>query len=416
MHALPAAPSRRFLFLQGPISPFFDELGGALRNLGHAVHRINLCLGDRLFWRGAGAVDFTGRLAEWPDFVARFLERERITDLVLLGEQRPYHRRAIEAAKARGISVTVTDYGYLRPDWIVLERDGMGPESRFPRDAATIMALAARSPEPDFKPRYATDFARQARWDMAFHLASELSWRFRHYESFLLHNPVAAYLGTGVRLLQRRAETAAAAETVSQLKGLGPLYLFAMQMETDFSMRAYSDYRDNDAAIEQVVASFARHAGPKAQLMLKVHPLDPGLKRWRHRAMRIAARHSVYGRVHLLDGALDADPPILAARGVVTINSTLAFRAIQLGRAVQPLGRALFDIPGLAWQGSLDAFWQEAPPPDPALAAGFIRAIAACLHIRGRYYDRAGLDAAVAGAAHRLHLGLVNEPLAEVLA
>ena len=58
---------------------------------------------------------------------------------MLLGEQRPYHRAAIAAAQARGIAVTVTDFGYLRPDWIMLERDGMGAESRFPRDPAAIL-------------------------------------------------------------------------------------------------------------------------------------------------------------------------------------------------------------------------------------------------------------------------------------
>ena len=51
------APPRRFLFLQGPISPFFAEVGAGLRALGHEVRRINLCLGDRLFWRGPGATD-----------------------------------------------------------------------------------------------------------------------------------------------------------------------------------------------------------------------------------------------------------------------------------------------------------------------------------------------------------------------
>jgi hypothetical protein len=111
-----AARRRAFLFLQGPITPYFAEVAAGLRALGHATHRINLCLGDRMFWRGPGAVDFRGRPAEWPGFVARFLDAHAITDLVLLGEQRPWHRAAIAAARARGVAVTVTDYGYLRPD------------------------------------------------------------------------------------------------------------------------------------------------------------------------------------------------------------------------------------------------------------------------------------------------------------
>ena len=61
MPLLPPAPPRRFLFLQGPISPFFAELAAGLRALGHRTRRINLCLGDRLFWQGGEATDYRGR-------------------------------------------------------------------------------------------------------------------------------------------------------------------------------------------------------------------------------------------------------------------------------------------------------------------------------------------------------------------
>ena len=101
---------------------------------------------------------------------------------------------------------------------------------------------------------------------------------------------------------------------------------------------------------------------------------------------------------------------LAACRGVVTINSTVGISAIMAGRAMLPLGRALYDIPGLAWQGGIDAFWQSAPPPDAALADAFIRAIAGCLHVRGVYYARPGLDAAVAATVARLHAGRVGEP------
>ena len=117
---------RRFLFLQGPITPFFSEVAAGLRAFGHRVFRINLNLGDRLFWHGPDAVDYTARPEEWPSWIADFLQQNEITDILLLGEQRFYHSSAIEAAKALGIAVTVTDFGYLRPDWITLERNGMG--------------------------------------------------------------------------------------------------------------------------------------------------------------------------------------------------------------------------------------------------------------------------------------------------
>lgn len=411
-----AGQPRRFLFLQGPVAPFFAEVAAGLRALGHATHRINLCLGDRLFWKGPGAVDYRGRLGDWPAFLGGFLDAHAITDLVLLGEQRPYHRLAIEAAHARGVAVTVTDFGYLRPDWIVLERDGMGAESRFPRDPEAIRALAARCSEPDLARRFADDFPRQARWDVAFHLASLLPTRFPRDARWVLHHPVPAYLGTGLRLLRRRRDTREAAATLARLReaGAGPLYCFAMQMENDYSVRAYSDFPDNDSALARTIGSFARHAPPGAQLLVKVHPLDPGLKAWGRRLARIAAEAGVAGRVHLLDGALPIEPVLEACRGMVTINSTVGIAAIAQGRAVTVLGRALYDIEGLAWQGGLDAFWTAAPPPEPDLAAAFIRAIAGCLHVRGVYYARPGLDAAVAATVRRLHAGRIGVPDAEI--
>jgi capsular polysaccharide export protein len=408
-----APAPRRVLFLQGPISPFFAAVAAGLRARGHVTHRINLCLGDRLFWHGPGAIDFRGRPEDWPAFVAGFLDRHAITDLVLLGEQRPYHRPAIAAAQARGIAVTVTDFGYLRPDWITLERDGMGAESRFPRDPAAIRALAARCPPPDLAPRHADSFARQAVRDVVFHLASLLpGGGFPHYRRWVLHHPVPAYLGTALRLLRRGADTRRAARDLAALRqaGDGPLYGFAMQMENDYSLRAYSDFPDNDTAIAAVIGSFARAAAPTARLLLKVHPLDPGLKAWRRRIAALARRAGVADRVAVLDGALPIDPVIEACRGILTINSTVGVRAIALGRATQVLGRTLYDIPGLTWQGGMDRFWQEAPPPDPSLAQAFIRAIAGCLHVRGVYYAQPGLDAAVAATVERLHASTVGMP------
>src|SRR5207245_3504450 len=150
-----AAEPRSFLFLQGPISDFFDRLGRALIARGHRVHRINLHLGDQLFWR-LPATHFRGHFDAWRGFIGEMLEVHQVTDLVLHGDRRPYHVVAAEEARARGIAVIVTDLGYVRPDWITLEYDGMTSYSRFPRDPAEIRALAADLPEPAPGPRFPT--------------------------------------------------------------------------------------------------------------------------------------------------------------------------------------------------------------------------------------------------------------------
>jgi capsular polysaccharide export protein len=407
-----AAAARRFLFLQGPISPFFSEIGAKLRGLGHAVHRINLCLGDKLSWRGPGAVDFKRRPAEWPGFIAGFLDTHGITDIILLGEQRYYHREAIAAAKARGIAVVATDFGYLRPDWITFEFDGLGRDSRFPRDPAAILKLAETLPPPDLAVRHRDSFPNQAAWDVAYHLISMVPGFFPHYASHQLFHPIRVYLGTLLRIVTRRRANRRADRIMASLQGRGPLFLMAMQMETDFSIRAYSAYPDLDTAIEEVTRSFAAHAPADAQLLFKVHPLDPATKNWHRRVTRIAERAEVAARVHYLGGG-NLGAITESVQGVVTINSTVGLRAIVDHLPTHALGEALYKVPGLTHEGPLDRFWTEGRPPDPVLREAFIRGIAHCLQIRGVYYNRPGLDAAVEAATQRLHLGLVNAPVIE---
>ena len=86
---------RVFLFLQGPISPFFRQIADGLENKGHKVLRINLCFGDWLFWQRKGASNYRGHLSNWPNYINLYLEKEKVTDIVLIGEQREYHKLAI---------------------------------------------------------------------------------------------------------------------------------------------------------------------------------------------------------------------------------------------------------------------------------------------------------------------------------
>jgi len=407
------APPRQFLFLQGPISPYFAEVGAGLAALGHGVHRINLTLGDRLFWRACRAapasVDFAGRGEDWPAFIAGFLDQHGITDVILLGEQRALHQHAAEAARARGVTVTVTDFGYFRPDWITLERDAMGADSHFPRDPAAIRALAAGLPPADLTERLRDPFWRMAAWDVAYHVANLLpSRRFRHYRTHHLHHPLATYAGVARRLLRRRGERAEGARIVGGLAGQ-PFWVFAMQMETDFSIRAYSDYPDMDTPVAETVRSFARHAPSDGHLLIKVHPLDPCLKRWSRRLPAIAEAAGVGRRVHVAHhGPLDL--MLGGSRGMVTVNSTVGLRAIVLGCPTKPLGRAVWDVEGLTHQGPLDRFWSEGMQPDPGLRADFLAALQATTQLRGVFYGHDGRAVAVAETVRRLHEGRVGVP------
>jgi capsular polysaccharide export protein len=95
--------------------------------------------------------------------------------------------------------------------------------------------------------------------------------------------------------------------------------------------------------------------------------------------------------------------PVLApAAGVVTVNSTAGLQSLREGKPVVVLGRAIYDMPGLTFQGGLDRFWTEAAAPDPRLVEALRRVLAAHCLIRGGFFHEAGIDEAVGHAVHRL--------------
>ncbi|MGE5271126.1 MAG: capsule biosynthesis protein [Thiohalocapsa sp.] len=407
----PRAPSppRSFLFLQGPISNFFDRLGRALIARGHHVHRINLHFGDRLFWR-LPAANYRGRLEDFRAFVAAEIERHQVTHLILHGDRRPYHLVAAEEARARGIPVIATDLGYVRPDWITLEHDGLTTYSRFPHDPAAIRALASGFPDPDLRRLFHTPFWLIAVLDVVYNLALVFGGPlYPHYRYHSIVHPFAEY-GGWLWSRTRERFTAGTAAAVRQRLMMAPrsYFLVPLQLATDYQIRAHSPYRDLREAVHEIVASFAA-SGSRRELVFVAHPLDNGLIGWHRLVARTARQCGIAGRAFVLSGG--TPPELLAkAAGIVTVNSTVGVAALQQGVPVKVLGNAIYDVPGLTSQSSLAAFWHHPPPPEPALLDDFLRALVGTTQVKGGYYKRDSQDCAIAGFVERLEQGLYKLP------
>ena len=402
---------RHILFLQGPITPFFKLMANQLEAQGCRCFRINLCFGDWLFWRGWASTQFRGGQQQWPAFIEQYIDKHAITDIVLLGEQRYYHKVAIAIANQRGIQVVTTDFGYIRPDWITFEHNGMSANSAFPNQPDEIFALAEGVPQPDLQQRYHDSFVRQVFWDVQYHLLSSLlRVLYPGYRSHQLHHPLWVYLGTGWRLLKLKAfMTSRANRSIAQLLDRGkPYWVFPLQMQNDFQIRAYSDYDNLEQSIDEVVGSFAQAAKSNAQLVIKLHPLDPGLMSWQRLCQRVARQYGVAERVTFIDGG-NLDTLLESCEGVVTINSTVGIWSLRLNKPTFVLGQAVFNVEGLVQRGELDSFWSNPQRPDSVLVDAFFRALAAAVHIRGVYYNQPGLNNAVREAVARLLENRVND-------
>ncbi|PTW60956.1 capsular polysaccharide export protein [Breoghania corrubedonensis] len=402
--------SRTFLFLQGPLSPLFSHIGDRLAEAGHRVLRVNLCVGDRLHWRRDGARDYRGSVAAWPSFIDTFMEREGVTDLILHGDRRIYHRMAADAARARGIGVIATELGYLRPDWMTIERDGTSTGSHFPDDPDTISRIADEVGAIDFTPRFRTSFWRVAAPDVAYNLANVAFWfLYPHYRRHTIYNPVIEYVAAGWRLARKERRDRPARALAEQLhKGRVPWFVLPMQLEGDFQLRDHSPFGGMEPALETVFRSFAAHAPNDCRLVVKAHPLDAGLERWHAVVPRLARDTGIADRVDHADGG-GLDDLLAGSSGMVTVNSSAGLEALRAGVPVKALCPAIFDVPGMTDFQPLDAFWRTPTPPDPALVQAFVTALAGTVQARGTIHSREGLDAAVATMSARILEDRLND-------
>jgi capsular polysaccharide export protein len=393
-------PPPTVLFLQGPPSRFWTELADALEARGAGVRRVNLCLADRLFWRRPGAVDYRGRLREFRRWLGAFCAREGVTDILYYADRLPYHRLAAKVARTQGLRAHALEFGYLRPDWVTLEREGGGAFSHFPADPAR---LRADLPAPDLTVRYPHRFGQEATGEVIYNLAMTAGRPlYPFYATDKYYPPVFDYLCWLPKLARARGRRRhAKAVQRAWLDAGAPFTLVALQMQSDYQLRASAPYRRQRDMAREIVDSFAAHAPPGHRLLFKVHPLDNGWEDWRAIVRDRAAARGAADRVEAIDGG-DLGRLLGAARGAIVANSTVGLHALRAGRPVKALGAAVYDMPGLTDPRPLHAFWADPAPPDPATLDAFLRTLAHEIQIKGSIYHAEGRRLAVAEAADRI--------------
>ncbi len=396
---------KNFLFLQGHHSPFWLELGDALKAEGHGVLKVRVSGQDILYWPRRGARWHRGTLAEWRPWVERLMREEGITDALYYADRHPWNVASLEAAKAAGVRAWTIEFGYLRPHWLTLEPEAMGAHSRFPKDPEVIRRLGAPG-EPDptrDEARYPNGFLHEALADIGLFASTIAFWGlFPHYRLDLPYSVVTHYAHWIWTLMRERGDERRAREVQGRCVAEGADYtLLAMQLAQDYQIRASSPYDDYADMIAEVLDSMARAAPASRRLVVKMHPLDSDWRGWRKLAPAMARERGLGDRVDLIRGG-DLGALIRHSKGAVMVNSTVGLHCLREGVPVIALGEAVYDIPGLTHQGTLDAFWTAPEPVDRGLVACFERALAREIQIRGSFFHKEGRRRAVAEAVDRL--------------
>ncbi len=384
---------RRFLFLQGPHGPFFHRLGRMLTAAGAQVWRVGFNRGDRAFWTTDSFLPYRGTPEDWPDACHAIIAGHGITDLVLYGDTRPIHARAILAARAAGLTVHVFEEGYLRPYWVTYERGGVNGHSRLMQMTVPQMQAALAQLDmdlPDAPARWG-DMRQHIFWGALYHwFVLTGFWDFRNFHphrSLSVAQEFLLYVKRLALLPVHRWERMIASFRIQH--GGFPYHLVLLQLEHDASFRMHSPFRSMTEFLALVVEGFARGAAPHHHIVFKAHPLEDGRTAIARELRRLAAQHGVRGRVHFVRGGKLAGL-LNHARSAVTVNSTAAQQVLWRGLPLKTFGAAVYAKPEFVSTQSLPDFFALPTRPDSRAYRDYRHYLLETSQVSGGFYSARG--------------------------
>ena len=391
-----SANKRSFLFLQGPCSPFFAQLADHLVALGHSVHKINFNYGDTVYWLPRKAHYFRGELSVLADFLAHIWQLYGITDQILFGDCRPVHKSAINRAEIFGIRTHVFEEGYFRPFWVTLEREGVNSHSLLPRDPDWFRAVGERLPEPDQSVAFHSPFSVRAFHDVVYNVAGLVNpLGFHRYKRHAPDPAMLEYAGYIRRFaLVKWYKQRDQARITQLLTQATPYYVLPLQLSSDTQITHHSSFTNMLEVIELTMKSFGQFAPNNACLVIKIHPLDAGLFDYDNAIKKLASFYQLVERVLFIQSG-DLQVLLAEASGTVTVNSTVGGLALALNCPTIALADPIYNLPGLTFQGGLNAFWTQATKPDSTLFCCYRKTIIHTTQINGGFYCRAGIALAI---------------------
>lgn len=396
--------NRHFLFLQGVASPFFDRLADALIAAQQQVDKIHFCGGDNFYWKHKKAWHFNAPIHQLEAFIAEKFCQAQFTDIILFGDMRPIHRPAIAIAKKYQAKIWVFEEGYLRPNWLTLEENGVNGNSSLSKNPDDYLLQSQQI--PIYQNGLDTDYSILIRlWrDIQYNFARYLSYyRYSYYQ---LHRPQSVlreYWGWITRFpIQKTFGDYFANQIHKQLlKNNSSFFLFPLQLHYDAQIIYHSPFEKIEDTISTVLESFTQYADKKDVMVIKNHPLDIGIINYRKIIQQKQKQLKLENRVFFINGG-NLELFLKDCKGTVTINSTVGISALQNNSPVISLGKAIYNIAGLTFQGSLNDFWTQAQSPDKTLFENFRNTVIHQTQINGNFYTEKGIAMAVENSLQRI--------------
>ena len=370
------------LLLMGPIGLFFARFCHYLRSCGIPVTKVSFPLYEHGFPTEV-RVPFSRDMQSWRPFLRQLLEERGIRHIFMYGDFIIPHRIAIEEAQALGIEAWVFELGYLRPNYVTLERDRVNSRSNLNQPVSFYRAL----PPVDHLPKNIR-LDPGWRWRKIWKAPTFIQHAFTSYpiiEGEHKLQPSPGFLWCQIRgswryWLYLRQERQIKQRLLEHLS----FFLAVLQVSSDSQIQLGSPYRGMHDFIEDVIRSFADHSHASDHLAFKHHPRDRGYNNYQTLIALLARRYGVGGRVHYFhDGPLSRY--LRTCRGVITVNSTVGLQALFHAVPTKTMGDTFYNLEGLTDQKPLDEFWRDPQPSKRPLFYRFYNHLVMTTQVNGNF-------------------------------
>jgi len=385
-----------------------------LRIKKHHVYRINFNVGDAVYWGNSPAWNFRDSINSLPEYLDDKINTFGITDVIMLGDTRPVNQLAIPVAAQYGARIHVLEEGYFRPNWITLEEGGINGYSRLPNNPDWYREIGKLIPNYGSGKSVSNPMYLLALHEIAYHLPNLFNPLL--YKGYRTHRPHISGLecyGWGQRFLKMPYFEHHDKREIEQLiRNKDPFYLLPLQLDSDSQIKEHSSSGSMLFFIKKIINSFIRHAPTNAKLVIKNHPLDTGFTDYAAWIKRLQNRLKFTGRILYLETG-DLLTLLEHGRGLVTVNSSVGITALIHNCPTIALGKAVYDMPDLTFQGSIDDFWRLHEKPDKKLFHNFKNTLLHTVQLNGGFYSRAGIEMGTTNCCQRLEE--IQSPLDKLL-
>jgi capsular polysaccharide export protein len=387
MNDIGAIKNNNILFLQGPMGTFFKKLDKSFSKRGATTYKIGFNAADSFFSNHYNYVPFRAKEQEWEYFITNFLKDKKINKVFLFGDCRFYQSVTIQIAMKLSIEVFVFEEGYIRPDYITMEKYGVNDFSHICRDPNFYKNLPCSeedSPKPAFQSKAKLIFSAM----IYYSIANLLHFRYPYYKH---HRDFSAIKEAfyGVRSFIRKIyyplyenKYKSKIETTLSKK-----YFFVpIQTHNDFQILQHSGYLSIEKFILDVLDSFMKYAADEHYIIFKHHPVDRGQKNYTSFIMEQSEIYGIEDKV-LVFHDLYLPTLIKNAIGAVTINSTVGLTSVSYGIPTKTLGNAIYNIEGLCNKDvPLQEFWSRQQLPDLELYKKYRAYLVQNTQLNGSFY------------------------------